>query len=62
MTRKADYLQKKVGRPIELIQRQSYQEINDLVRDNGVDVAFICSGAYVPGKRGHERLKPIKPV
>ena len=41
----ADYLQKKIGRPVQLIQHQSYQEINDLVRDQGVDVAFICSGA-----------------
>jgi len=47
----AEYLQKKIGRPVQLVQRQSYQEINDLVRDGGVDVAFICSGAYVTGQK-----------
>lgn len=46
----AKYLEKKIGRPVQLVQRQSYQEINDLVKNREVDVAFICSGAYVVGK------------
>ncbi|HZK84353.1 MAG TPA: phosphate/phosphite/phosphonate ABC transporter substrate-binding protein [Desulfosporosinus sp.] len=58
----ADYLQKKIGRPVQLIQRQSYQEINDLVRDQGVDVAFICSGAYVMGKQQNLELLAIPEV
>ncbi|WP_242975883.1 phosphate/phosphite/phosphonate ABC transporter substrate-binding protein [Desulfosporosinus sp. FKB] len=58
----ADYLQKKIGRPVELIQRQSYKEINDLVRDNGVDVAFICSGAYVSGKQENLMLLAVPEV
>lgn len=58
----ADYLQKKIGRPVILVQRQSYQEINDLVRDNGVDVAFICSGAYVSGKQENLMLLAVPEV
>lgn len=44
-----DYLSEKVGVPIELVQRKTYQEINDLVRRNSVDAAFVCSRAYVEG-------------
>ena len=58
----ADYLQKKIGRPVQLVQRQSYQDINDLVRDGGVDVAFICSGAYVEGKKDHLELLAVPEV
>ena len=58
----ADYLQRKIGRPVKLIQRQSYQEINDLVRDQGVDVAFICSGAYVTGKQESLELLAVPEV
>ena len=58
----ADYLQRKIGRPVQLIQRQSYQEINNLVRDQGVDVAFICSGAYVTGKQESLELLAIPEV
>jgi phosphonate transport system substrate-binding protein len=43
----AAYLEKKIGRPVELVQRQSYQEVNNLIKTQAVDVAFICSGAYV---------------
>lgn len=58
----ADYLQRKIGRPVQLIQRQSYQEINDFVRDKGVDVAFICSGTYVTGEQENLELLAIPEV
>ncbi|OLN33164.1 phosphate/phosphite/phosphonate ABC transporter substrate-binding protein [Desulfosporosinus metallidurans] len=58
----ADYLQRKIGRPVQLIQRQSYQEINDLVRDQGVDVAFICSGAYVTREQENLELLAVPEV
>ncbi len=45
------YLGKKIGRPAELIQRQTYAETNDLVRRGDVDIALVCSGAYVAGQR-----------
>lgn len=45
-----DYLSLKMGVPVKLIQRKTYQEANDLVRKNSVDAAFICSLAYIEGK------------
>lgn len=45
------YLGEKLGRPTELVQRQTYAEINDLVHSGGVDVAFVCGGAYIEGER-----------
>lgn len=46
-----DYLQDELGRPIELVQRRTYGEVNDLIASGDVDVAFVCTSAYVVGKR-----------
>jgi phosphonate transport system substrate-binding protein len=45
-----NYLGKALGRPVQLIQRRNYQEVNDLLARGGVDVAFVCTGAYLEGK------------
>lgn len=45
-----DYLGQKLGRPIELVQRRTYAEINALVETGEVDVAFVCTSAYVDGR------------
>lgn len=45
-----DYLSLKMGVPVKLVQRKTYQEVNDLVRKNSVDAAFVCSLAYIDGK------------
>jgi phosphonate transport system substrate-binding protein len=45
-----NYFGKAVGRPVQLIQRRNYQEVNDLLARGGVDVAFVCTGAYLEGK------------
>ncbi len=42
-----DYLQGRLARPVQLVQRRTYGEINDLVARNAVDIAFICTGAYL---------------
>jgi phosphonate transport system substrate-binding protein len=57
-----EYLQKKIGRPVQLVQRQSYQEINDLVKNQEVDVAFICSGAYVVGEKDNLEILAVPEV
>jgi phosphonate transport system substrate-binding protein len=44
-----NYISKKIGKKVDLIQRQTYEEVNNLVRDNELDLAFVCSGAYVDG-------------
>ncbi len=41
------YVALKTDKEIELKQRKSYKEINDLLEKQLVDLAFICSGAYV---------------
>lgn len=43
------YLEGKLNRPVELVQRRTYLEINDLIEHGEVDVAFVCTSAYVQG-------------
>jgi phosphonate transport system substrate-binding protein len=38
-----------LGRPVELVQRKSYQEMNDLLYRRKIDAAFVCSGPYITG-------------
>jgi len=45
----ADYLADQLDRPVELVQRRTYAEVNDLVARNAVDLAFVCTSAYVAG-------------
>jgi phosphonate transport system substrate-binding protein len=45
------YLQEELDRPIELVQRRTYREVNDLLESGEVDLAFVCTSAYVVGKR-----------
>ncbi len=44
-----DYLGQALHRPVEIVQRSTYAEINDLIRSQQVDLAFVCSLAYVTG-------------
>ncbi len=43
------YIEKVVGKPVKLVQRKTYQEINELLSRGSVDVAFVCTGAYIEG-------------
>lgn len=43
------YISKKLGMPVKIVQKRSYQEVNDLIRNKEIDFAFVCSGAYVDG-------------
>ncbi len=43
------YLEEKLDRPIELVQRKTYLEVNDLIEHGEVDVAFVCTSAYIEG-------------
>lgn len=44
------YLEKRLGTPTELIQRETYQEVNELIGKRKLEMAFICTGAYVEGR------------
>jgi phosphonate transport system substrate-binding protein len=48
-----DYIGQKLGREIQFIQRKTYGEINELLAEGQIDMAFICSGPYVVGKEKH---------
>ena len=45
------YLGAKLNRPVELVQRKTYAEVNDLIQAGGIDVAFVCSLPYVEGQQ-----------
>lgn len=45
----ADFVANELGRPVELIQRRTYEEINALLASGEVDIGFVCSSAYVIG-------------
>lgn len=44
-----NYLGEQLGRPVVLVQRRTYSEVNDLVEQGEVDLAFVCTSAYVDG-------------
>jgi phosphonate transport system substrate-binding protein len=44
-----DFISEQIDRPIQLVQRKTYQEVNDLIEKNQIDAAFVCTGAYVQG-------------
>ncbi len=43
------YLSRKLGGSVKIVQRRSYREINDLIKNNKIDLAFVCGGAYIDG-------------
>jgi phosphonate transport system substrate-binding protein len=44
-----DFIAEKIGRPIKIVDRESYAEINDLLKEGNIESAFVCSGPYVEG-------------
>lgn len=44
------YLEEKLDKPIKVIQRKTYKEVNDLIIAGEVDLAFICTYSYVQGR------------
>jgi phosphate/phosphite/phosphonate ABC transporter binding protein len=43
------YLSDRLGRPVELVQRRTYAETNALIEQGQVDLAFVCTSAYIVG-------------
>lgn len=48
--RLVEYLEKRLATPLTTVDRGSYQEFNQLLKDGGLDLAFVCGGPYVEGK------------
>jgi phosphonate transport system substrate-binding protein len=44
-----DYIGEKLGKPVEFIDKETYAEINDMLKLGHLDAAFVCSGPYVDG-------------
>ena len=57
-----DYIGKRVDRPIRLVQRKTYREVNELFADGKLDIAFICSGPYGTGKSEFGFQSLVTPV
>ncbi len=53
-----DFIAYQLNRKIQLIQRKTYSEINELLKSGKIDLAFICSGPYATGRQtyGFEAL------
>lgn len=53
-----DYIAEKIETPVEYVDKESYAEINQMLQDGTLDVAFVCSGPYVDGKESFG-LQPL---
>lgn len=42
-----DYVGTKLGSPVEMIQKENYDEMDAMLERGDVQVAFLCSGPYV---------------
>lgn len=45
------YVSHKLGRPVNITQKKTYAEVNDMLERKKLDLAFVCSGPYVTGKK-----------
>ena len=45
----SEYIGKKLNRPVKIIDKRTYGEVNELLKRNEVDVAFVCGRPYVDG-------------
>jgi phosphonate transport system substrate-binding protein len=57
-----EYVGKKVGRDVELVQRPTYDEMDGLLKNEAVQVAFICSGPYIHDKADFGAELLVAPV
>jgi phosphonate transport system substrate-binding protein len=49
----AAYLEHKVGVRVEIVQKPSFQAINDMMERHEIDIAFVCGSSYTIG---HDRF------
>jgi phosphonate transport system substrate-binding protein len=45
------YIQDKIGEKIAYVDRESYAEINEMLKTGKLEAAFVCSGPYTDGKK-----------
>lgn len=44
-----DYIGQKLDMKVNFVEKRTYAEVNGLLKNGGVDVAFVCGGPYVIG-------------
>ncbi len=57
-----DFISGKVGRPIYIKEKKTYEEVNEMLSEGEVSFAFICSGAYIDAKSNHGVKLLVAPV
>ncbi len=57
-----EYISHKTGQPVKLVQRRTYSEINKLIATGSVDLAFVCTGAYINSKGGTMNILAVPVV
>lgn len=45
-----DYVGTKLGSPVEMVQKENYDEMDGMLERGDVSIAFLCSGPYVKDK------------
>ncbi len=58
----AEYVGRKAGRPVRLVHKASYEEVNGMLEDGKIDVAFVCSGPYAKGHDAYGLTLVAAPV
>jgi len=53
------WLGERVDRPVRLVQRRTYGEINGLLEQGSVDIALVCTGAYLRGVADGLDVEPL---
>lgn len=56
-----NYLASRLDRRVELVQRRTYGEVNELIERGDVDLAFVCTSAYVAGQRDFDMQLLVAP-
>lgn len=46
-----DYIGEQIGRPVQMVHRRTYDEMDRLLQKGEVKVAFICSAPYVKNRK-----------
>jgi phosphonate transport system substrate-binding protein len=50
------YLERRLGRPVQFVQRSSYREMTSLLESGALEFAWICSNPYL---QHEEQLMPV---
>ena len=57
--RLSGWLGARLDRPVRIVQRRTYGELNDLLRTESVDLALVCTGAFLRGRAEGLEVDPV---